>query len=185
MSDKEITLVGFESRLHESLVQLCKSEHFLSSDFLSSPDIDEKWNEMIYQYVADASEQVVEYPTVAMAWASYLGMAIAHGWDEDWEKCKGQEYASYYGERGFDDMDDHIVRDILHLPLNGKEAQNIESIVRRCSEVAISMIYHEKAEPQSSTALLLFSKAVKEMYRIGAAIELHRLGYKLKAVDFR
>ena len=42
--------------------------------------------------------------------------------NEDWEYYAQASYQSYYGEQGFDDMDEHIVRDLLQLPLDSKEA---------------------------------------------------------------
>ena len=45
------------------------------------------------------------------------------------------------------------------------------------------MIRHEQIEPQSPIAFHVFARAIKVMYRIGAALELKRLGYKLELVN--
>lgn len=53
------------------------------SMLLSSPDIDGHWQKLGGDYIADAMPQIADYPTVAVAWAAYLGMAVACGWDSD------------------------------------------------------------------------------------------------------
>ena len=42
---------------------------------------------------------------------------------------KGQPYSVLLGPNGFDDMDDHILKDILGLLPDGKQAQQITSIL--------------------------------------------------------
>ena len=56
-------------------------------------------------------------------------------------------------------------------------------MIRRCAEKTVSMIRHEQVEPQSPAAFYIFTRAIKTMYRIGAAMELRRLGYKLERVS--
>ena len=45
---------------------------------------------------------------------------------------------------------------------------------------SISLIRHEYIEPQSIAAYQVFVASCQEMYRIGAAVELARLGYKFE-----
>ena len=85
------------------------------SMLLSSPDIDGHWQKLGGDYIADAMPQIADYPTVAVAWAAYLGMAVACGWDSDWAMCANMPYSVYYGHQGVDDMDDHIISDIKQL----------------------------------------------------------------------
>ncbi len=86
----------------------------------------------------------------------YLGLAIAYGWDTDWNFISEAAYQSFYGEQGFDDMDEHIVRDLLGIPLDSEEAQNLESMIRRSAQTAVTLIRAEQIEPQSPMALLCF-----------------------------
>ena len=115
--------------------------------------------------------------------AAYLGLAIAYGWDTDWNFISKAAYQSFYGEQGFDDMDEHIVRDLLGIPLDSEEAQNLESMIRRSAQTAVALIRAEQIEPQSPMAFYVFARAVKVLFRIGAAIELKRLGYKFEKVE--
>ena len=76
MADIEY-LNRFENKLQEALLRLCTSYHMLDGTLLASDDIDLHWKKLAPEYMADAVPQVREYPTVSVAWAAYLGMAVA------------------------------------------------------------------------------------------------------------
>ena len=78
-----IYLDRFENKLQEDLLRLCTSYRMLDGVLLSSEDIDMHWNKLAPEYMADAVPQIADYPTVSVAWAAYLGLAIAYGWDKD------------------------------------------------------------------------------------------------------
>jgi hypothetical protein len=80
-------------------------------------------------------------------------------------------------------MDEHIVRDLLGLSLDGEEARQLEDIIRRCGQTTVGLIRHEQIEPQSPLAFHVFARACRTMFRIGVAIELKRLGYKFEKVE--
>lgn len=176
-------LNNFETGLQEELLRLCTSSKMLDGVFLATEDIDNQWHVLAPEYMADSVPQIRDYPIVSVAWAAYIGLAVAYGWDTDWETCSKAAYQSYYGEQGYDDMDEHIVRDVLGLPLDGYVARDLENIIRRCGEATVTFIRREQIEPQSPMAFHAFARACKVMYRIGAAIELKRLGYKFEKVD--
>ena len=173
----------FEIKLQDDLLRLCTSYQQLDGVLIASEDIDGHWNVLGPQYLADAVEQVRDYPIVSVAWAAYLGTGVAWGWDADWAAVSKAPYQLFYGEQGFDDMDEHIVRDLLQLPLDSKEAGQLEDIIRRCGQATVSMIRHEQIEPQSPMAFHVFARACRTMFRIGAAIELKRLGYKFEKIE--
>lgn len=177
-------LKHFEERLQQNVLHLCTTDGVLDGTFLSTEDLDKRWHDLAPEYMADAVEQIRDYPTVSVAWAAYLGLGVACHWDEDWEACMKATYKSYYGSQGFDDMDEHIVHDLLGLPLEGVEAVRLENIIRRCAEYAVDAIRHEQIEPQSPRAFHVFARACRVMFRTGAAIELKRLGYKFQKVQF-
>lgn len=184
MMDAEY-LKRFEERLQQSLLYLCTTDGVLDGTLLTTEDLDTRWHDLAPEYVADAVEQIRDYPTVSVAWAAYLGLGVAYDWDDDWESGMKVAYKSYYGEQGFDDMDEHIVRDLLGLSLDGQEAQQLENVIRRCAQHAVDMIRHEQIEPQSPRAFHVFARACRAMFRIGASIELRRLGYKFEKVEIR
>ena len=173
----------FEEKIQNELLRICTSQGMLEGVLLSTDDIDGHWDVLAPEYVADAVGQIADYPTVSVAWAGYLGMAVAHGWDKNWQECLKTPYKAYYGNQGFDDMDEHIVFEQLGLLRDGYEAEGLEKIIRHCGESTVSAIRHEHIEPQSPTAFHVFARACKVMFRIGAALELRRLGYKFDKVN--
>lgn len=50
-----------------------------------APDIEEQWAKIGESYLPDAMREFSKYPTVALGWIMFVGMAIAKYWDEDWE----------------------------------------------------------------------------------------------------
>lgn len=179
----KVYLENFESRITDELLRLCKQYGVLDGTLLATGDIDARWSELAPEYMADAVPNIADYPTVAIAWAGYMGMAVAHQWDNDWTTHSKDEYKSYYGDLGFDDMDEHIVRDIIGFHLESKEAKNIEEMMRRLGETALTLIRRERIEPQSPMAFHVYARVVKVMFKIGAAVELKRLGYKFEQVN--
>ena len=51
-----------------------------------------------------------------------------------------------------------------------------------CSQLAIDSIRHENIETQSVLAFQAFARATRAMFRIGAAMELKREGYRFQKV---
>ena len=179
----KVYLENFESRIMDELLKLCTQYKVLEGSLLATDDIDARWHELAPEYVADAVPNIADYPTVAIAWAGYLGMGVAHLGDADWAAHSKDGNKDYYGSQGFDDMDEHIVRDIIGFHLESQEAKNIEQMMRRLGETALSLIRRENIEPQSPMAFHVFARVIKVMFRLGAAIELKRLGYKFEQVN--
>ena len=176
-------LDSFEKKVYSEILKLCTSYVAIDGILPTSQDIEEHWNILAPEYLHDSIPQINDYPTVSIAWAGYLGMAVACQWDGDWASHKNNEYKSYYGELGFDDMDEHIVRDIIGFHLESQEAKKIEDMMRRLGETALTLIRRERIEPQSPMAFHVYARVVKVMFKIGAAIELKRLGYKFEQVN--
>lgn len=179
----KVYLENFESRMTDGLLRLCKQYGMLDGTLLATDDIDARWQDFAPEYMADAVPNIADYPTVAIAWAGYVGMAVAHLWDEDWALHCNDDYKSLYGSAGFDDMDENIVQNVLGFHLESQEAKNIEQMMRRLGETALTMIRRENIEPQSPMAFHIYARVLKVVYRIGAAIELRRLGYKFEQVN--
>ena len=173
----------FEEKVQNELLRLCTSRGMLSGALLATDDVTGHWDVLAPEYVADAIGQIADYPTVSVAWAGYLGLAVAHGWDTNWEVCVRTAYRQYYGEQGFDDMDEHIVQHVLGLLLESIEAKELEGMIRSCAQMAVTLIRREQIEPQSPMAFHVFARVIKVMYRVGAALELKRLGYRLEEVQ--
>ena len=152
MENKEF-LDNFEKTLQMGLMRVCSGAGLLGNELLSSEDIDSKWEEYIKDYVADAVDNFNEYPEAALAWAGFLGMGVAHNWDDNWTFHRHDSYRSYYGNRGWDDMDEHILHGILGLDLQGKEAKKkekakVEKDVQKFSKKLSNPGFLAKAAPE-------------------------------------
>jgi hypothetical protein len=155
----------------------------LDNELLSSEDIDQKWKEWAPEYIAEALPEVNTYPEFAIACAGYAGMAVAQWWDEDWGRHHGAAYESLHGPRGFDDMDEHIVQNILNLSLDSTEAKQLMNILLCCAQKATTFIRHEHIEAQTVKAFHICARTVRVLFRTGAAIQLRRLGYKFHKIN--
>ena len=121
----------FENNLTNELLRLCTSYKMLEGTLLATDDIDGEWQRFAPEYIADAVKEISSYPTVSVAWAAYIGMAVAAQWDSNWEAQKTIEYKHYYGSQGFDDLDEHILFDLLKMPADSKEAKDTEEMEPR------------------------------------------------------
>lgn len=183
MEDKDIQyLDNFEQSLIQDLLKTCTSLGMLDGTLLSSEDIDGKWKEFAPEYMAEAVPNLDSFPEAAIGWAGYIGMAVAKWWDQDWGRHHGEKYSTLHGPRGFDDMDDHIVQDILGYAPGSAQAGVIQKIMLACTQQAISKIRHEGIERQTALAFHIFARAARAMFRIGAAIQLRKEGYRFQKV---
>lgn len=183
MEESAIYYDTYEENLQREILRMCTSLGMLDGDLLSSEDIDHKWKEWAPEYIAEALPEVNTYPEFAIACAGYAGMAAAKWWDEDWGRHHNAAYTSLHGPRGFDDMDEHIVRNILGYSLDSSEAKLIMNILLCCAQKASTFIQHEHIEAQTVKAFHIFARTVKVMFRTGAALQLKRLGYKFQKVN--
>ena len=173
----------YEENLQREIIRMCTSLGMLDGELLSSEDIDQKWKEWAPEYIAEALPEVNSYPEFAIACAGYAGMAAAKWWDEDWGRHHNAAYTCLHGSRGFDDMDEHIVSDILGHSLDSIDAKQIMNILLCCAQKAVTFIRHEHIEAQTVKAFHIFARTVKVMFRTGAALQLKRLGYKFQKVN--
>jgi hypothetical protein len=179
MEDKEY-LNKFEQRLQEAILLPAPA---LGGKFMLVDDISVQWERFQHEYIADAVTQIADYPEVSVAWAAYLGLAVAEGWDRDWEKLSQSPYTSFYGQQGFDDMDDNILMNHLGLALDSDEAQRYVSLFRTCAKIVTSSIRREQIPPQSPLAYHCFVIVCRLMFNLGASLRLKHLGYSLQKVD--
>ena len=88
---------SYEERLQLELLKLCNATGALDTVLAESEDITEKWNDYATPYMADAIEQVNDYPNASIAWPAFMGMAVAKWWDTDWIANQNNPYEKMYG----------------------------------------------------------------------------------------
>lgn len=190
MENKEY-LDKYEQGLIKELLKVCTQLGYLEGILLPSEDLDNKWQDIAQPYLGDAVKEIASYPTVALGWMMYMGMAVAHYWDMDWDLYGKMEnlYGYVRDKRGFDCMDEYIREKVLGLSPEAKSAdgktQNeydaLEELVRMLSTISLTHIRREQIEPQSPMAFRVYVRTIHALYVIGASVELYRLGYKMIA----
>ena len=168
----------YEDRLIEQLVAVCTERGVLAGKEIEVEETLAEWNAMAPEYMADAVSQINSYPAYTLALAGFIGMAVARGWDEDWERSCPFIYRALCGPQGFDYGDEHILQSVLGYSLESNEALLRESALRACAHTAMSQIRHEEVEGQTSKALYILARSARAMFRAGLSIELHARGYR-------
>lgn len=180
MMEEQTYLDTFEARVKSAILLPVED---LEEDFILTDDITAQWERIEQEYIADAVIQIRDYPEVSVAWASYIGMAVAEGWDKDWDTISKTPYTAFYGEQGFDDMDDHIITHYLGLSLDCETTKKYVSLFQTCAKIATNCIRREQIPPQSPLAYHCFVRICKLMFALGASIRLKHLGYSLQKID--
>ena len=113
----------FINRLHNSLVNQCVTKGIIDNKIFDVQDLDEIWDKSAPQYLADAVNEIADYPMVAIAWAAYFGIGSAALWDADWEKAKNINdiYLYLRDMRGFDYIDEFVMEKMMHLSENNQQ----------------------------------------------------------------
>lgn len=144
-----------------------------------APDIEERWAKIGEAYLPDGMREFADYPAVSLGWMMYVGMAIAHYWDEDWELYNKVEdlYAHLRDQLGYDNMDDYIALRVLLL--TEADTKALRQLVGECAQRSYSRLHHLGIEPGTKEAFRAYVAALHALYLLGAAVELKRLGYHM------
>ncbi len=179
-------LQQYEQRLTQTLLERCTQAQMLEGELLESDDTNEIWDKFAPEYMADAVPNLNDYPAVAIAWAAYFGVAVASIWDTDWQKYHNTElYTALRDVRGFDEMDEYIVEEVLGLTLDSPENKKFEELLRSLAQTAQSQLRRENVEDGTTDAFYIFASTTKVFFKIGVALELHRRGYQYQKVNMQ
>lgn len=165
----------FQKDLHQYLLTVGRIDEHLPE----APDIETLWQKIGESYLPDAMREFSKYPTVALGWIMFVGMAIAKYWDEDWELYgKVENLYLYLRDRiDFDHMDDYICQQVLLLDENAHKA--LSNIVAECAVRTYNTLIHQGLEPGTEAAFRGFIAALHQMYLMGAAVQLNSMGYHM------
>ena len=136
-------------------------------------------------YLPDGIREFQDFPSASLGWMMYIGMAVAKMWDTEgmeqreqsdacidsaesrqnstegqWEIYGNIEdlYAYMRDKRGYDAMDEYIREEILPL-------------------------VHQHLEPGTKAAFNGFVSCLHQLYLMGAAIQLKRMGYHMTKMN--
>lgn len=146
---------------------------------IDAPDIEGKWESIAQSYLPDGIREFAAYPTVSLGWMMYVGMAVARLWDADWARYDAipDLYLHLRDPRGYDAMDEHIRGFILKL--QSKEYAALERLVGECASRTYSRLRHSGYEAGTKEAFRAYVACLHQLYLMGAAVQLKRMGYKM------
>lgn len=146
------------------------------------PDVEEKWTSVAEAYLSDGIREFMDYPTVSLGWMMYIGMAVAKYWDTEWEIYSKLDnlYAYMRDKRGYDCMDEYIREELLLL--SGDSFIALEKLVGECASRVHNIMRHQNIEPGTKEAFNAYVSCIRQLYMMGAAVQLRRMGYRMTKV---
>lgn len=178
----EITkqMIGnFEETIAEDLRGFLSVMGRLDEHFPEMPDIEEKWQSIAEAYMADGIREFANYPVASLGWIMYVGMAVAKYWDAEWEIYGNLQnlYGYIRDKRGYDELDEYVREEVLMMGTEDRE--EIEVIVGECAQRTLTRLRRAGFEAGSKDALLGYVACLHQLYLMGAAMQMKRMGYRM------
>ena len=173
----------FEKQLHNDLHHFLVSMKEVDERLPECPDVEEKWEEVAKAYIPDGIREFNDFPSASLGWMMYIGMAVAKFWDVEWEIYSKIEnlYAFMRDKRGYDSMDEYIREEVLLL--SGVDYTVLEKIVGECASRVYNALRHQNIEPGTRDAFNAYVTCLHQLYLMGAAMQLKRMGYRMTKVN--
>ena len=198
----------FEQQLNNDLHQYLLSLDEVDDRQPECPDVEEKWETIAKAYLPDGIREFQDFPSASLGWMMYIGLAVAKMWDTEgmeqreqsdacidsaesrqnstegqWEIYGNIEdlYAYMRDKRGYDAMDEYIREEILLL--KGDDYKQLENLVGECASRVHNALVHQHLEPGTKAAFNGFVSCLHQLYLMGAAIQLKRMGYHMTKMN--
>ena len=174
---------NFEKILKQDLHQYLLSINEVDERLPECPDVEEKWDVIAQSYIPDGIREFQTFPSASLGWMMYLGMAVAKMWDTEWDIYSKVDdlYVYIRDKRGYDCMDEYIREEILLL--QGTEYTNLENRVGECASRVYNTLRHQNIEPGTKEAFNGYVDCLHQLYLMGAAMQLKRLGYRMTKMN--
>jgi hypothetical protein len=119
----------FEDILRKDLRQFLLSMKEVDERMPECPNVEDKWESIAKAYIPDGIREFQDFPSASLGWMMYIGMAVAKMWDTDWEIYSkvADLYAYMRDKRGYDNMDEYILDEVLDL--HGMAAEQMQEPV--------------------------------------------------------
>lgn len=169
----------FENKVKEDLHIYLLSIGEVDDRLPETSDLEDKWPAIGEAYLADGIKEFRTYPIASLGWMMYIGMAVAKYWDDDWTLYGNVEnlYLFLRDKSGYDLMDEYIRGPLLGL--RQPEFDDTETMVQTCANHAHSLLIHAHLEPGTEAAFRGYVACLHQLYLMGAAVQLKRMGYKM------
>lgn len=164
--------------LHRYLVQ----REAVDERMPECPDVEGKWPAIAEAYLPDGAREFANYPVASLGWMMFIAMAVAKYWDTDWERYSQIEdlYTPMRDKRGFDNLDEYILDEVLDL--HGDDAEAMQNLVGDCAERAKRALFTRDIEPGTVEAFKGYVSCLQCMYQMGMAVQLKAMGYHMTAI---
>ena len=169
----------FEEQLRNDLHQFLQSLNEVDERLPECPDVEDKWEEIAKAYISDGIREFQAYPSASLGWMMYIGLAVAKMWDTEWEIYSKVEdlYAYMRDKRGYDAMDEYIREEVLLL--QGDDYSALEKLTGECAQRVYNALMHQHLEPGTKEAFNGYVSCLHQLYLMGAAVQLKRMGYHM------
>lgn len=173
-------MTTFEANIQQDLHQYIISQKEIDEHLPDCPDVEEKWEQIAKAYLPDGIREFRDYPTSSLGWMMYIGMAVAAYWDEEWEIYGKNEdlYAYIRDKRGYDALDEYVREEVLLL--KGREYVALEKLVGECASRTNNNLRRQGFEPGTKAAFDGYLSCLHQLYLMGMAVQLHRMGYHME-----
>ena len=170
---------NFEAQLRNDLQQFLLSMNEVDERMPECPDVEDKWKERAQAYLPDGIREFQDYPSASLGWMMYIGMAVAKMWDTEWEIYSKLDdlYAYLRDKRGYDAMDEYIREEVLLL--QGVDYNVLEKLTGECASRVYNALMHLRLEPGTKEAFTAYVACLHQLYLMGAAVQLKRMGYHM------
>lgn len=172
----------FEQKIRQDLRQYLESMQEIDSQLPECPDVEALWTTVGEDYITDGIREFAAYPTVSLGWIMFVGMAVAHYWDTDWDRLQRDPhvYPVLRDQRGFDHTDDYILEEVLQLGPADRRATS--RLVGECAGRTYALLRHEHITPGSNEAFRAYVSCLRQLYLMGMSVQLKRLGYRMTRI---
>lgn len=173
----------FEEKLRQDLHQFLLSMKEVDERLPECPDVEGKWEEIAKAYLPDGIREFQEYPSASLGWMMYVGMAVTKYWDSEWEIYSKLPdlYAYIRDKRGYDSMDEYIREEILLL--QGDDYTALEKLTGECASRVYNALRRQNIEPGTKDAFNGYVACLHQLYLMGAAMQLNRMGYHMTKMN--
>lgn len=173
----------FEEEIKKDLHQYLMYINEVDERLPECPDVEDKWETVAKSYIPDGIREMQDYPTVSLGWMMYVGMALAKMWDTEWEIYSKLEdiYVYIRDKRGYDLMDEYVREEVLLL--EGDDYANVEKITGECAARVYNKLMRQHIEPGTQEAFRAYVACLHQLYLMGAAMQLKRMGYHMTKMN--
>ena len=169
----------FENMIRQDLHQFLLSMKEVDARLPECPDVEDKWEQIVKAYIPDGIREFQDYPSASLGWMMYIGMAVAKLWDTEWDIYSKLDdlYTYLRDKRGYDHLDEYIREEVLQQ--TGDDYTALEKLVGECASRVYNALRHQDIEPGTKEAFNAYVSCLHQLYLMGAAMQLNRMGYHM------